>query len=80
MIPKPVKVAAACAAAVVVAVLIALIARGLAQSASTSPRHATCWAHPGVIGYAGPHHYIPVYTSLGTRHGAGPAGSNICNN
>ena len=39
--------------------------------------HAACWAKPGVIGYAGPGKFVPIYVSSGTRHGPGSV-AGIC--
>jgi hypothetical protein len=58
--------------------LVAAVLIAVAIAAFVVPRHkhpaasrATCWARPGVIGYAGPGKYVPVYTPNGNRHGPG---------
>lgn len=70
------------AAVVVLAVLIGLAAWHWwprhHSHGPVAPHHATCWAQPGVIGYAGFGKYIPIYKTTATRHGAGPVGSDVC--
>jgi hypothetical protein len=59
------------------AVAVAIVLTVVLWPSSHGHHKATCWAHPGVIGFDGPGAYVPVYSASGTRHGPGSV-KGIC--